>query len=60
MRAPRSFVEKNLVVNLRKEWWIVGGSGPNKIFPVKTTHKHMEADKSARLIILARIILYNL
>jgi hypothetical protein len=60
MRAPRSFVEKNLDVNLRKEWWIVGGSVPNKIFPVKTTHKHREADKSARLIILARIILFNL
>jgi hypothetical protein len=60
MRAPRSFVEKNLDVNLRKEWWIVGGSGPNKIFPVKTTHKYREADKSARLIILARIILFNL
>jgi hypothetical protein len=60
MRAPRSSVEKNLDVNLWKEWWIVGGSGPNKIFPVKTTHKHREADKSARLIILARIILCNL
>jgi hypothetical protein len=60
MRAPRSYVEKKLNVNLRKEWWIVGGSGPNKIFPVKTTHKHREANKSARLIILARIILCNL
>jgi hypothetical protein len=60
MRAPRSSVEKNLDVNLRKEWWIVGGSGPNKIFPMKTTHKHREADKSARLITLARIILCNL
>jgi hypothetical protein len=60
MRAPRSSVEKNLDVNLRKEWWIIGGSGPNKIFPVKTTHKHREADKYARLIILARIILFNL
>jgi hypothetical protein len=59
MRAPRSYVEKKLNVNLRKEWWIVGGSGPNKIFPVKTTHKHREANKSARLIILARIILCN-
>jgi hypothetical protein len=36
------------------------GLGPNKIFPVKTTHKHWEADKSARLIIHARIILCNL
>jgi hypothetical protein len=59
MRAPRSSVEKNLDVNLWKEWWIVGGSGPNKIFPVKTTYKHREADKSARLIILARIIMCN-
>jgi hypothetical protein len=46
MRAPRSSVEKNLDVNLRKEWWIIGGLGPNKIFCVKTTHKHREADKS--------------
>jgi hypothetical protein len=60
MRAPRSSIEKNLDVNYRKEWWIVGGSGLNKIFSVKTTHKHMEVDKSARLIILARIILCNL
>jgi hypothetical protein len=60
MRAPRSSVEMNLDVNLRKEWWIVGGSGPNKIFLVKTTHKHREADKSIRLIILVRIILHNL
>jgi hypothetical protein len=60
MRAPRSSVEKNLDVNLQEEWWIIGGSGPNKIFPVKTTHKHREADKYARLIILARIILFNL
>jgi hypothetical protein len=51
---------KNLDVNLQKEWWIVDGSGPNKTFPVKTTHKHREADKSTRLIILARITLYNL
>jgi hypothetical protein len=60
LRAPISFVEKNLDVNPWKEWWIVGGSDPNKIFPVKTTYKHREADKSARLIILARIILCNL
>jgi hypothetical protein len=60
MRAPISFVEKNLDVNLRKQWWIVDGSSPNKIFPVKTTHKHKEVDKSTRLIILARIILCNL
>jgi hypothetical protein len=60
MRAPRSSVEMNLDVNLRKEWWIVGGSGPNKIFLVKATHKHREADKSIRLIILVRIILHNL
>jgi hypothetical protein len=60
MRAPRSSIEKNLDVNLWKEWWIVSGSGPNKIFPVKTTYKYREADKSARLIILARIILCNL
>jgi hypothetical protein len=60
MRAPRSSVEMNLDVNLRKEWWIVGGSGPNKIFLVKTTHKHREADKSIRLIILVRVILHNL
>jgi hypothetical protein len=60
MRAPRSYVKKNRDVNLQKEWWTIGGSGPNKIFPVKTTHKHREADKSARLIILARIILSNL
>jgi hypothetical protein len=58
--STRSSVEKNLDVNLRKVWWIVGGSGPNKIFPMKTTHKHKEVDKSARLIILARIILCNL
>jgi hypothetical protein len=60
MRAPRSSTEKNLDVNLQKEWWIVGGLDPNKIFPVKTTHKHREVGKSARLIILARIILCNL
>jgi hypothetical protein len=59
MRAPRSSVEKNLDVNLWKEWWILSGTGLNKIFPVKATHKHREADKSARLIILARIILCN-
>jgi hypothetical protein len=60
MRAPKSSIEKNLNVNLRKEWWIVGGSGLNKIFPTKTTHKHREADKSAKLIILARVIMCNL
>jgi hypothetical protein len=60
MRAPKSSVEKNLEVNLQKEWWIVGGLGLNKIFPIKSTHKHREADKYARLIILARIILCNL
>jgi hypothetical protein len=60
MRAPINSIEKNLVGNLQKEWWIACGSGPNKIFPVKTTHKHREADKSARLIILNRIILCNL
>jgi hypothetical protein len=60
MRAPRSSIEKNLDVNLQKEWWIVYDSGPNKIFLVKTTHKHMEVDKSARIIILARIIMCNL
>jgi hypothetical protein len=60
MRAPKSSVEKNLDVNLRKEWWIVSGSGSNKIFPVKTTHKHREADKSKRLIIPTRIVLSNL
>jgi hypothetical protein len=60
MRAPRSSVKKNLDVNLQKEWWIVGGSGSNKIIPVKTTHKHKEADKYPRLIILARIILCNI
>jgi hypothetical protein len=59
MRAPRSSVEKNLDVNLQKEWWIVGGSGLNKTFPVKTTHKQREADKSTRLIILTTIILCN-
>jgi hypothetical protein len=53
-------MEKNLDANLRKEWWIVDGSGTNKIFPVMTTHKHREADISARLIILARIMLCNL
>jgi hypothetical protein len=57
MRAPRISVEKNLDVHLWKEWWIVGGLGPSKIFPVKTTHKHREAHKSARLIIFTRIIL---
>jgi hypothetical protein len=60
MRASRSSVEKNLDVNLQKEWWIVGGSGPNKIFPIKTTHKHRDTDKSVRLIILAIIIPCNL
>jgi hypothetical protein len=60
MRAPRSFAEKNLDVNLQKEWWIVNGSGMNKIFHVKTTDKRREADKFARLIILAIIILCNL
>jgi hypothetical protein len=53
MRAPKSSIEQNLDVNVQKEGWIVGGSGPNKIFPVKTTHKHREVDKSARLIKLA-------
>jgi hypothetical protein len=60
MRAPRIAVEKNLNINLQKVWWIVSGSGPNKIFPVKTTHKHREPDKSARVIIRARIIPCNL
>jgi hypothetical protein len=60
MRAPRSSAKKNLDVNLQKEWCIVGGSGLNKIFHVKTTHKHREANKSGRLIILSRIILCNL
>jgi hypothetical protein len=60
MRAPRRSVEKNLDVNLQKEWWIVGGLRSNKIFPVKITYKHREADKSARLVILTRIILCNL
>jgi hypothetical protein len=60
MIAPRNSVEKNLDVNHWKEWWIVGGSGPNKIFLVKIIHKYREADKSARLIILARIIFCNL
>jgi hypothetical protein len=60
MRAPRSSIEKNLDVNYQKEWWIVGGSDLNKIFSVKTTHKHREVDKYARLIILVRIILCNL
>jgi hypothetical protein len=60
MRAPRSSVKRDHDVNLWKEWWIIGGLGPNKIFPVKTTHKHMEADKPKRLIILTRIILCNL
>jgi hypothetical protein len=60
MRAPRSSVEKNLDVNLRKEWWIVSGSDLNKILTVKTTHKHREAKKSTRLIILKRIIMCNL
>jgi hypothetical protein len=60
MRAPRSYVKKNIDVNLWKEWWIVGGSGLNKIFLMNTTHKYREVDKSARLIILARIILSNL
>jgi hypothetical protein len=60
MRTPRSSIEKNLDGNLWKEWWIIDGLGPNKIFHVKTTHKHREADKSAILIILARIILCNL
>jgi hypothetical protein len=60
MRAPRSSIEKNLDVNLLKEWWIVGGSDPNKILHVKTRHKHREANKSARLIIIPTIILCNL
>jgi hypothetical protein len=59
MRAHSS-VKKNLDVNLLKEWWIISGSGLNKIFLVKTTHKHREEDKSARLIILTRNILCNL
>jgi hypothetical protein len=58
--SSQNSVKKNLDVKLRREWWIVGGLDPNKIFPVKTTYKHREADKSARLIILARIILCNL
>jgi hypothetical protein len=60
MSAPRGSVMKSLDVNLWQQWWIIGGSGPNKIFLVKTTHKYREVDKSARLIILARIILCNL
>jgi hypothetical protein len=59
MRAHSS-IKKNLDVNLWKEWWIISGSGLNKIFLVKTTHKHREEDKSARLIILMRNILCNL
>jgi hypothetical protein len=60
MRAPGSYVEKNLDVNQQKEFWFVDCSGLNKIFLVKITHKHREADKSTRLIILDRIILCNL
>jgi hypothetical protein len=39
---------------------LAGRSNPVMHLPMKTKHKHMEADKFARLIILARIILYNL
>jgi hypothetical protein len=60
MRDPRNSIENNLDVNLRREWWIVGALDPKKIFSVKTTHKQREADKSVRLIILARIIMCNL
>jgi hypothetical protein len=58
--SSRKFCQEESYVNLRKEWQIVGGSGLNKIFPVKTTYKYRKADKSARLIILAGIILCNL
>jgi hypothetical protein len=60
MRAPKSSIKKNLDVNLWKEWWIIDALSLNKIFPVKTTHKHREADKSARQRILARNIMCNL
>jgi hypothetical protein len=39
---------------------LAGRSNPVMHLPTKTKHKHREADKSARLIILARIILCNL
>jgi hypothetical protein len=42
------------------EWYLTGRSNPSMHLPTKTKHKHREADKSARLIVLARIILCNL
>jgi hypothetical protein len=60
MRNPRSLVDINLDVNLRNEWSTVDDLGPIKHFPVTTTNNHWVADKSARLIILVKIILYNL
>jgi hypothetical protein len=44
MRLPRRFVEKNPDVNFRMEWWIVGGSSPNRICHVNTTHKHRDVE----------------
>jgi hypothetical protein len=38
---------------------LAGRSNPVMHLPVKTKHKHREANKFARLIILARIIICN-
>jgi hypothetical protein len=49
-----------LIRDSRSEWLLAGRSNSVMHLPVKTKHKHREVDKSARLIILARIILCNL
>jgi hypothetical protein len=60
MRNPISPVKINLDVNLRNEWRTVSDLGLTKHFLVTTTNTHRVADKSVRLIILVRIIPYNL
>jgi hypothetical protein len=60
MRNPRSPIKINLDINLKNEWLAISDSGPTKPFSMTTTNNHRAADKSVRLIILARIIPYNL
>jgi hypothetical protein len=60
MINPRSPIVINLNVNLRSEWFTIGDMGLTKHFPVTTTNNHRAADKFVRLIILVRIILWNL
>jgi hypothetical protein len=60
MRNPRCPIELNLNVNLGIEWWAIGDSSLTKHFPMTTTNNHSSVDKFVRLIIVARIIPYNL